>query len=49
MPEPISMVKLAADLENLQKQFNHYKQEVEKAVAGLNDRIKKLEQQTSFD
>jgi hypothetical protein len=39
----ISLGQLAEDLEKLQKQFAHYKQEVEKAVGGLNDRIKKLE------
>jgi uncharacterized protein Yka (UPF0111/DUF47 family) len=41
----INMQQLAEDLDRLQKQFNHYKQEVEKAVGSLNDRIKKLEQQ----
>ncbi|MCD9295596.1 hypothetical protein LUI11_26380 [Bradyrhizobium diazoefficiens] len=41
----IGMSELAEKLERLEKQFNHYKQEVEKAVIGLNERIKKLEQQ----
>lgn len=45
MPGPISMDQLAADLESLKLQFNHYKQEVERTVISLNERIKKLEQQ----
>ena len=45
MAAAISMLQLAEDLEKLQKQLNHHKQEVEKAVIGLNDRVKKLEDQ----
>lgn len=40
----ISMGQLAQDLEKLQEQFKHYKQEVEKTFVGLNARIKKLEE-----
>jgi hypothetical protein len=42
------MQQLAQDLDNLQKQFTHYKSEVEKAVIGLNRRIEKLEAEKNF-
>ena len=41
----ISMGQLTEDLEKLQQQFSHYKQEVEKTFISLNARIKKLEEQ----
>jgi len=43
MTQPTNMGQLAADLENLKKQFEHYKGLVEDAFRKLDDRITKLE------